>query len=46
MDYFLQQVFNAKQGWKPLCDFLEVPIPDVPFPHVYDTKVYNAMMKK
>lgn len=24
--------FNVKQGWGPLCKFLEVPIPDQPFP--------------
>ena len=27
-------VFEAKQGWEPLCDFLGVPVPDTPFPHV------------
>lgn len=26
-------VYNIKQGWKPLCDFLECDIPNVPFPH-------------
>jgi len=25
-------VYNVKQGWKPLCGFLGVDIPDVPFP--------------
>ena len=25
-------VFNVKQGWKPLCDFLACPVPDCPFP--------------
>jgi hypothetical protein len=25
-------VFNVKQGWKPLCEFLAVEVPDVPFP--------------
>ncbi|KZT50499.1 hypothetical protein CALCODRAFT_504668 [Calocera cornea HHB12733] len=25
--------FNVKQGWAPLCQFLGVPIPGVPFPH-------------
>lgn len=25
-------VFNAKQGWEPLCTFLNVPIPTVPYP--------------
>jgi hypothetical protein len=26
-------VYEVKQGWQPLCDFLDVPIPDGPFPH-------------
>jgi hypothetical protein len=25
-------VFEAVQGWAPLCDFLGVPVPDAPFP--------------
>uniref|UniRef100_H2ZCA3 Sulfotransferase family protein n=1 Tax=Ciona savignyi TaxID=51511 RepID=H2ZCA3_CIOSA len=25
--------FNVKQGWDPLCKFLEVPAPEKPFPH-------------
>ena len=25
-------VFEVKQGWGPLCEFLEVPAPDEPFP--------------
>jgi len=25
-------VFNVRQGWQPLCSYLNVPIPDVPFP--------------
>jgi hypothetical protein len=30
-------IFNVKEGWKPLCDFLEIPVPaDIPFPHVND----------
>jgi hypothetical protein len=27
-------VFEAKDGWAPLCKFLEVPIPDEPYPHL------------
>jgi hypothetical protein len=27
-------VFEPKDGWKPLCRFLGVPVPDVPFPHL------------
>lgn len=29
-------VFSADQGWKPLCDFLDVPVPDSEFPKVND----------
>ncbi|WP_433236187.1 sulfotransferase family protein [Streptosporangium sp. CA-135522] len=29
--------FEVRQGWKPLCEFLEVPVPDEPFPRVNDT---------
>ena len=29
-------MFNVKQGWKPLCEFLDVPVPEgIPFPHVH-----------
>ena len=27
-------VYNVKMGWKPLCEFLNVPIPDEPFPNL------------
>jgi hypothetical protein len=26
-------VFHVAQGWEPLCHFLEVPVPNQPFPH-------------
>lgn len=29
----------AKDGWEPLCKFLNKPIPSEPFPHVNDTKI-------
>ncbi|KAK2861445.1 hypothetical protein FQN49_004188 [Arthroderma sp. PD_2] len=29
--------FEAKDGWEPLCKFLGVPVPDVPYPRVNDT---------
>ena len=32
-------IYNIKDGWKPLCDFLNVPIPDSPFPFLEDTLV-------
>ncbi len=27
-------VYEVKQGWEPLCEFLGVPVPDTPFPRV------------
>ena len=32
-------IFQVKEGWEPLCAFLEVPVPDVPFPHVNDREM-------
>ena len=34
-------VFEVKQGWQPLCDFLNVPIPENPFPRINDTEAMN-----
>ncbi len=31
-------VFNIAEGWGPLCAFLDVPVPDEPFPHLNDSK--------
>jgi hypothetical protein len=30
--------FNVAEGWHPLCQFLDVPVPDVPFPHIPEYK--------
>ncbi|KZT51667.1 NAD dependent epimerase/dehydratase [Calocera cornea HHB12733] len=38
--------FNVKEGWAPLCKFLEVPVPDIPFPHANDTAATNPHIKK
>ena len=27
-------VFEARDGWQPLCDFLGVAVPDAPYPRV------------
>lgn len=27
-------VYDVAEGWEPLCAFLEVPVPDRPFPHL------------
>ena len=34
-------VWNLKDGWKPLCDFLNLPIPNVPVPRVNETSDKN-----
>jgi Sulfotransferase domain len=34
-------VWNPKDGWEPLCTFLELPVPDVPLPHVNETDAFN-----
>ena len=26
-------VYSVKEGWEPLCKFLDVPVPSTPFPH-------------
>lgn len=33
-------LFDVKQGWGPLCEFLEVPVPDDPFPRLNDTVTF------
>ena len=39
-------VFDVKEGWAPLCHFLEVPIPDEPFPRLNDTATTQAMIQR
>jgi len=36
-------VFEVAQGWEPLCTFLDVPIPDDPFPRLNDTASMHRM---
>ena len=33
-------VWSVSDGWEPLCEFLEVPVPDQPFPHLNDSKLF------
>ena len=35
-------VFEAKDGWQPLCEFLGVPVPESPYPHANEA----ARMKR
>jgi len=39
-------VFNVKQGWKPLCEFLGVDVPDVPFPRLNTKETSGKDLKK
>src|ERR671915_1118880 len=34
-------VWWPPDGWEPLCEFLEVPVPDVPVPNVNDTENFQ-----
>merc|ERR1712013_944616 len=40
-------VFDVKEGWEPLCRFLDVPVPDSPFPNINNStevrRVFNIM---
>lgn len=38
-------VFDVREGWAPLCRFLEVPVPDEPFPRLNDTATTQAMLR-
>jgi hypothetical protein len=37
-------VYEMGQGWEPLCDFLGVPVPNTPFPHVNTRADFEAMV--
>ena len=33
-------MWSVTEGWEPLCEFLEVPVPDMPFPRVNDSREF------
>jgi hypothetical protein len=35
-------VFNVSDGWQPLCDFLDLPVPNEPFPRSNDQDAFVA----
>lgn len=37
-------VFEVAQGWEPLCDFLELPVPEGDFPRVNDTEAVKGAL--
>jgi hypothetical protein len=38
-------VFDVKQGWAPLCEFLGVPVPSDAFPHRNDTEEFRRRVR-
>lgn len=39
-------VYDVREGWGPLCSFLEVPVPDVPFPHLNDRASFERSVRR
>jgi hypothetical protein len=37
-------VFDIGDGWKPLCDFLEVPVPAEPFPKLNSRSKFTELV--
>ena len=38
-------VYEVKQGWGPLCEFLGVEVPDKPFPHLNDASEMRRLIR-
>ena len=38
-------VFDVSEGWKPLCEFLNLPVPKEDFPHLNKKENFHAMVK-
>ncbi|MFI0454595.1 sulfotransferase family protein [Actinomadura sp. 6N118] len=39
-------VFEIADGWEPLCRFLDVPVPDVPFPRSNDKDEFDSKLRE
>jgi hypothetical protein len=39
-------VFEVKEGWRPLCEFLDLPEPDADFPFINDTEATKEILNK
>lgn len=37
-------VFEVGEGWERLCQFLDVPVPEGPFPRVNESKAFGDRM--
>ena len=38
-------VYEVSQGWEPLCNFLDLDIPEIPFPHLNKKENFHKMVK-
>ena len=38
-------IFSVKEGWEPLCKFLELPIPEQPFPRTNDSNFIQNLVQ-
>lgn len=39
-------VYNVREGWEPLCDFLGVPVPEgLPFPYINERRSFQRVIK-
>ena len=34
-------MWDVKEGWEPLCRFLDVPVPETPFPCLNDAQTFR-----
>jgi sulfotransferase family protein len=39
-------IYQVRDGWAPLCEFLGVPVPDEPLPHENDRAAFNRRQRK
>ena len=37
-------IYDVRQGWEPLCEFLKLPVPQEPLPHLNKKEHFKAMM--
>ncbi|WP_324751801.1 sulfotransferase family protein [Roseovarius sp. Pro17] len=37
--------FEAKDGWAPLCQFLDMPVPDEAFPHINSKEEFDGVLE-
>jgi hypothetical protein len=38
-------IFEVKEGWQPLCQFLGCQVPDAEFPNLNDTNEFNRRVR-